>query len=127
MYMLRILKYFLIGSLITRCNTEADKIESFISGTYVRFSDHEMRIEYDTLSITPTSEEANSYIIIKTSSFQRKLDGKTLPVEHSKEEYTAVYDPSKKVMNEITKGRIVTFDPNNRLLTFGTSQYRKIK
>jgi hypothetical protein len=103
-----------------------DNVHSFIPGTYVRFSDHEMRIEYDTLTIVSNSLGSNNYEIIMTSSFQRKLDGRLFPVEHLKEKYSGVYDRNNQVINEISEGRIVKFDPKHRLLTFGETKYTKI-
>jgi hypothetical protein len=104
-----------------------DKIREFIPGTYARFSDHEMRKEYDTLKIDVISETGNNYNIIRSSSFQRKLDEKEFSWEYSKEEWTAVYDEYKRVLNETRKGKVISFIPENNTLLVGATEYKKLK
>ena len=54
-------------SLLACSSSKTDEVESFIPGTYVRFSDHEMRKEYDTLSIDVLSEAGNKLTASQTS------------------------------------------------------------
>ena len=124
-------KYLLISGilvLLQACeSTKSDEIRSFIPGTYARFSDHEMRTEYDTLKIQVISETGNNYGLIRSSSFQRKLDGKDFPWEYTKEEWTAVYDENKRVLNETRKGKVISFVPEKSVLLVGTTEYKKLK
>lgn len=114
--------------LLLACSpSKTDEVESFIPGNYVRFSDHEMRQEYDTLSIEVLSEAGNNYKLLRSSRFQRKMDGRSFPWEHSKEEGTAIYDPQRKVLNETTKGKLISFIPEKNILLVGTTVYKKIR
>lgn len=114
--------------VLVACNsTKNDEVRSFMPGTYARFSDHEMRTEYDTIRIEPVSETGNNYRLIRSSYFQRKLDGKTFPWEYEKEEWAAIYDESKKVLNETKKGKVISFVPEQNVLLVGTTEYKKLK
>jgi hypothetical protein len=123
-------KYLLISGilmLLQACeSTKSDEIRAFIPGTYARFSDHEIRTEYDTLKIQVISETGNNYGLIRSSSFQRKLDGKEFPWEYTKEEWTAVYDENKRVLNETRKGKVISFVPEKSVLLVGTTEYKKL-
>ena len=115
-------------SILAACNpAKTDETRSFMPGTYARFSDHEMRTEYDTIRIEPISETGNNYRLIRSSYFQRKLDGKTFPWEYEKEEWAAIYDESKKILNETKKGKIISFVPERNILLVGTTEYKKLK
>ena len=109
------------------CSSKTDEIRAFIPGTYARFSDHEMRKEYDTLSIEVISEAGNNYRLLRSSTFQRKMDGQSFPWEQTKEEWTAIYDSQKKILNETKKGKVISFVPEKNILLVGTTEYKKIK
>ncbi len=114
-------------SVLACSPSKTDQVESFIQGTYVRFSDHEMRKEYDTLNIEVLSEAGNNYQLLRSSTFQRKMDGQNFPWEHTKEEWTAIYDPQRKVLYETRKGKLISFIPEKNILLVGTTEYKKIK
>ena len=114
-------------TLLFACNSKDDEVRSFIPGTYARFSDHEMRKEYDTLKIEVISEAGNNYRLVRSSSFQRRLDGQTFPWEYTKEEWTGIYDETKRVLNETRKGKVISFVPEKNILMVGTTEYKKIK
>ena len=124
-------KYLFVFSahfLLLACeSSKSDEIRAFIPGIYARFSDHEMRREYDTIRINVVSEAGNSYTLIRSSSFQRKLDGKEFPWEYKKEEWAAVYDENKRVLNETRKGKVLSFVPAKNILLVGTTEYKKLK
>ena len=115
-----------ISSLFS-CSIKTEKMRAFIPGTYARFSDHEMRKEYDTLSIEIISEAGNNYRLLRSSTFQRKMDGQNFPWEHTKEVWTAIYDASRRVLDETTKGKVISFIPEKNILLVGTTEYKKIK
>ena len=124
-------KYLVVGSsllLLFACNSsKTDEFRSFIPGVYARYSDHEMRKEYDTLKIEMISDAGNNYRLIRSSSFQKKLDGQTLPWEYSREEWTAIYDEDKRVLNETRKGKVISFVPERNILMVGSTEYKKLK
>ncbi len=113
--------------LLLACeSSENDEIRAFIPGTYVRFSEHKMRKEYDTIKIKVISEPGNNYSLIRTSSFQRKMDKKEFPWEYTKQVWTAAYDENKRVLNETRKGKVLSFVPEKDMLLVGTAEYKKI-
>lgn len=116
----------LISSLFS-CSFKTDEIRAFIPGIYARFSDHEMRKEYDTLSIEMISEAGNNYRLLRSSRFKRKMDGQSFPWEHTKEEWTAIYDASNRVLNETVKGKVISFIPDKKILLVGNTEYKKIR
>jgi hypothetical protein len=110
------------------CNSsKSDDIRSFIPGTYARFSDHEMRKEFDTLKIELISEPGNNYRLVRSSTFQKKLDGQSFPWERVDEEWIAIYDQSKRVLHETRKGKVISFVLEKNILLVGTTEYKKIK
>ena len=109
------------------CSSKTDEIRAFIPGTYVRFSDHEMRKEYDTLRIEMITEAGNNYRLLRSSTFQKKMDGQSFPWEYTAEEWSAIYDESKRVLNETKKGKVISFVPKKNILLIGTTEYKKIK
>lgn len=102
-------------------------VRSFMPGIYTRFSDHEMRTEYDTIRIEPISETGNNYRLVRSSYFQKKLDGKTLPWEYRKEEWMAIYNEIKRVLNETKKGKVISFAPERNALFVEMTEYKKLK
>jgi hypothetical protein len=106
---------------------EEDTVRDFIPGTYVRFFDHELRREYDTLRIEAISERGNNYRLLKSMSFQQKLDGQAMPWRRKEEEWAAIWDEKTKVLHETRKGKVISFAPEKGLLFVGTTQYKKIK
>jgi hypothetical protein len=122
-------KYLFVSGLLfvlLACESHSDEIRAFIPGTYIRFSDDEMRKEYDTIKINVISEKGNNYSIIRSVSFQKKIDGREFPWEYTKEEWTAVYDESKRVLNETRKGKVISFVPEKNTLMVGTTEYKKL-
>jgi len=89
------------------CHSKADVVRTFIPGTYVWFSDHEMRTEYDTLYIERLRESGNYYRVVRSLTFQKKLDGKAFPWQSTKEEWSALYDEMNQVLKEVQKVHIL--------------------
>ena len=114
--------------LLFACNSaKLDEIRTFIPGIYVRFSNHEMRTQYDTIKIEVLSERGNNYRLLKSSYFQKKLDGKIFPWEYKAEELTAVYDEKFKVLRESDNQKITSFIPEKQAMLVGATEYKKIK
>jgi hypothetical protein len=120
---------YLLGCvfLIFGCHSKADVVQAFIPGTYTRFSDHEMRTEYDTLRIERLRESGNYYRIVRSLTFQKKLDGKAFPWQSTKEEWSALFDELDQVLKEFHKGHILVFIPEENKLLVSTTEYKKIK
>ncbi len=113
--------------LVASCNNvPSDETRRFIPGMYVKAFEQEYSKGNDTLIITRVSKDGNNYRIIKRAGYRRILDGKTLPKEYSNDMWTAIYDEKLKVLNELKKGRVLSFIPEKQILLVGSSEYRKI-
>lgn len=117
---------WLFGGLLA-CTTKNDEVKGFIPGTYVRYSENEMGRRYDTLQIEILSACSNNYRVIRFSSVQRLLDGQAFPWERRREVWACVYDEDKQIMNEMKKGKVMSFVPERSLLLVGSTEYKKIK
>jgi hypothetical protein len=94
-----------------------------ISGIYVRSIQHEFATGADTLIVTPL--EGQMYQIVKRSGFQRIRDGKKLPYEHKVENRTGRYDAKSGVIQELQKGKVISFAPGENKLFLGGVPYKK--
>jgi hypothetical protein len=113
--------------LLMACNSiTRDETRGFVTGTYVRVSDQEMRREYDTIKIDLVSEAGNNYSVIRSLSFQRKMDREEFAWQYKKENWVAVYDESKRILYETRKGKIISFAPEKHTLFVGSTEYKKI-
>ena len=114
--------------LLFACNSaKNEQVRSFIPGTYVRFSNHEMRTQYDTIKIEVLSQRGNSYRLVKSSYFQKKLDGQTFPWQYTADELTAIYDENSQVLNESKSEKVISFVPEKHMMLVGATEYKKIK
>ena len=109
------------------CKESEGDLQEFLPGEYVRFSDGEMRTQYDTLRIERISPQGSTYRLLRSSSYQKKLDGQTFPWQSKKEEWTAIYDKAKGILFETAKGRVISFSLEQKVLFVGSTQYKKIR
>jgi hypothetical protein len=116
-----------IITLLSGCGLGSrDKIKSFIPGTYVSSYQQEYSKGQDTLVFTSISDEGNSYLITRLTSYKRIINGKEQPVGRKKEQMTGIYNEQDKVIYEGRKGKTFSFSPERNIVLSGTSEYRKI-
>jgi phosphopantothenoylcysteine synthetase/decarboxylase len=115
-------------TILTSCTSlsRTGNVKAYIPGIYVRLVSNEFSIGRDTLIISELSKVGNSYRIIKKTAFQRIAEGKTSKVERKQEVWNAVYNEQEKLLHETVKGKLLSFNPEARLLYVGTSEYKKI-
>jgi hypothetical protein len=109
---------------LSACNRQNDRIKDFIPGTYVNSAKGEYAQAEDTLIIMPVKD--NAYLITRNTTYQAIRDGKLLPKHHQERKLNGLYDQQRQVLNEITNGRIFSFDPDKHLLKVNQATYRKI-
>ncbi|MGI8949947.1 MAG: hypothetical protein ACR2FN_00030 [Chitinophagaceae bacterium] len=115
--------------IIESCNNILqidDSIQSFIPGTYVKYLEGEYSIGHDTLIITKSGKQANTYIIDRHLSYQRIIEHKLRPAEYKTEQWIAIYNPNDKVLYEQKQGTIISFLPEKNMLLLGSSDYKKL-
>lgn len=114
--------------LLCSCNliTSKDKVQTFIPGTYIRFSHHEYGTEYDTLVITLQNKSAGEYNILRKWRYERILDGKAIEPEYKQTNTSGVYNSKHKLLQETESGDFISFDPPQNLLFIRSSKYKKL-
>lgn len=109
------------------CNMlKNNKIKEFMPGTYVKEIKQEFASGMDTI-IVETAADPGVYKIIRRSSYQQQIDGKLLPPKYEVHNWTAIFNPETRQLQEQNKGKVFTFSPEQNTLTMGSSEYRKIK
>lgn len=101
----RLLSIALAATMLGACNPGADRTRDFTPGTYTNHAEGEYSVAYDTLIIQPLDGESATYRIYRKNGYRRIENGKLLQPERKAEEWTAVYNPETKSMQETRQGR----------------------
>ena len=113
--------------VLTGCTGESNRntaIKRFIPGTYVKEVKNEFLIASDTLIIQRTAGE--NYLIVNRTGYQR-IKGKQLsPQQYSEINLKAVFNDKSENLYEQRLGKTFSFDPENRRLFEGGSEYEKV-
>jgi hypothetical protein len=109
---------------LAACNKQADKIKSFIPGTYVNSAKGDYAQAEDTLVITQVND--NTFLVTRNTTYQAIRDGRLLPKHHQSRKLNGLYDTQNQVLDETTNGQIFRFDPAMRLLKVNQAVYTKI-
>lgn len=123
-----ILIIHIISLLISGCGlmNAKDEVQEFIPGIYIRFSQHEFGIEYDTLVITLQNSAAHEYKILRKWKYERVLDGSVIEPEYKRVISSGIYNIQQKLLQETETGDMFSFDVKGRLLFNGPVQYQKL-
>ncbi|RKR83342.1 hypothetical protein BDD43_3547 [Mucilaginibacter gracilis] len=121
-------KYVLIAAIaiVSLSGCGNDPIKNFISGTYVKSVSGEYSTVSDTLTVSTTGTDLH-YTIARRAAYVAIRNGKKQPTKHKTETLSGVYDPQTHILQEMVKGRTLTFDPEKQTLTVGSKGiYHKI-
>jgi hypothetical protein len=105
---------------------KADQLKTFIPGTYIRFSHHEMGREWDTLVLSLQNEGAGQFRIEKKWKYERQLDGQVLEPEYKKSVSAGIYDIKDQLLRDEGTGATFTFDSKRNQMFAGAIAYKKI-
>ena len=119
----RIILTALVATVFAACNNSKN-IQSKIAGIYVSSSGSDYSVAEDTLTIS--QDKDNVFSIIHKTGYRVIREGKLLPKRFKKEQLNAVYDEKLNVLDEITTGRMIIIDSDNRLLKVNKATYRKL-
>lgn len=111
----------------TQTNNATEKLKSFIQGTYIRAFEGEYSMGSDTLVIRLPDQNNNYYIIQHKISYQQIKDKKLLPVVYKVENWIGIFNENTNVMEEQTRGKRLSFMPDENALLLGSSKFKKIK
>jgi len=106
--------------------TSKSELESFIPGTYIRFSVHEYGTEYDTVVITLQNQSAQEYKILRKWKYERVIDGTPIEPDYKRLITTGIYKSRQKVMQENETGESYSFDVKEGALFIGSTKYKKL-
>jgi hypothetical protein len=120
---LRLLIIVAGAMLILACNSKTD---SAVSGIYVTAFKNEYTIANDTLIIEAYNLETGTYKVERHSGFKRVRDGRVLPKEFKRENWTATFDKDKQVLQETQLGKQLYLNTQKGTLSYGAT-YQKIK
>ena len=119
--------FFAAAFVLMSCEQlKEDKIREFIPGVYVKAIDHEFAEGMDTIAISILDKNAGTYVVIKKSGYQQKIDGKLLSPKYETHKWTATYDKQFKQLNIPHNEKTYNFLPEENKLLSGSSEYKKI-
>ncbi len=101
-----------------------DNTKRFIPGTYVKEVKNEFAIAYDTLIIQCAA--GNNFLIVNRTAFQPIRNNRLLPTQYTEKNWKAIYDEQSQNLYEQQLGKTFSFDPSNKGLFMGASQYAKV-
>ena len=118
-----------IGLLLIGCNSlyKSDEVISFIPGTYISSWKSDYSQSIDTLLIEPLMKQGSETFAItrRTRVSFLHSDRKRAP-EYRIKHWTAYYNTINKTLEINNNGSILSFDPVNKEMKWGTSTYRKL-
>jgi hypothetical protein len=124
-FMKTILCIHLVFLFFAACSSR-DGMQTFIPGTYIRFSQHEYGTEYDTLVISLQNKSSNEYTILRKWKYERVLDGSAIEPEYKRQITSGIYNSRYKLLEETESGDIFSFDVKEKLLFNGPAKYMKL-
>jgi hypothetical protein len=110
-----------------------DNVKDFIPGLYARafedsITETTKTVGIDTLEIREASSGGSElYEIERRMRFRRTVDGELKPEEYKTENWRGIYDKDKKIIQEISKGKTLSFLPERNVLLVNNAEYKKLK
>lgn len=111
-------------SCLALASCQSDKVRDFMPGTYVNSAGGQFSIASDTLKVELV--EGNNYQIFRRTGYNLIRDGKVGTREYETEQWNCAYSTATNSLNELRKGKIITFYPERGELGVGRRLYKKI-
>lgn len=118
---------FICLIIVSGCTSESTRkavVKHFIPGTYVKEVKNDFLIASDTLIIQRTAGE--NYLIVNRTAYQRIKGNQLLPQQYSEINLKAVFNDQSENLYEQKLGRTFSFDPDNKRMFEGASEYKKV-
>jgi hypothetical protein len=115
---------FLMG-----CNgiLNSDKVKPFIPGTYLATWKTSLSNAVDTMTIAAVAENGSEgYLITRRTHLQFINAAKKRAPEYSITKWVGSYNATDKNIVVNMNGRVLSFDPDNKLLRMGSIVYKKL-
>ena len=126
---MKIVIVLMLVIFLTRCNglMNSDKVKPFIPGTYMASWKTSFSNAVDTMIITATSPNGSEgYLITRRTHLQFINAAKKRSPEYSIIKWMGSYNTGDKTVVVPANGRVLSFDPDNKLLRMGSIVYRKL-
>jgi len=123
-----VLLVHIVALLVYGCGLtkNRDDVEEFMPGTYIRFSQHEFGVEYDTLVISLQNKSAQEYKILRKWKYERVLDNQKIEPEYKRSFTSGIYYVQQGVLRENETGETYSFDLEQKALFNGSVKYQKL-
>jgi hypothetical protein len=123
-----VLLVHIVALVIYGCGLPKNKheVEEFIPGTYIRFSQHEFGIEYDTLVISLQNKFPLEYKILRKWKYERVLDNQKIEPEYKRSFTSGIYNVKNGLLQENETGDLYSFDLKQKILFNGPVKYQKL-
>jgi len=110
------------------CGTfNSDKVKPFIPGTYLASWKTSFGVAVDTMQITAVSENGSEgYLIVRRTHLQFINAAKKRAPEYSITKWVGSYNTADKNILIQSNGRVLNFDPDNKIVRMGAIVYRKL-
>jgi hypothetical protein len=105
----------------------SDKVKPFIPGTYLASWKTSFSNAVDTMTIAAVAENGSEgYLITRRTHLQFINAAKKRAPEYSITKWIGSYNAADKNIVVNTNGRVLSFDPDNKLLWMGSIIYKKL-
>ena len=123
-----VLLVHIVALLVYGCGLtkNRDEVEEFMPGTYIRFSQHEFGIEYDTFVINLQNKTVQEYKILRKWKYERMLDNQKIEPEYKRSFTSGIYYGKDRLLKENETGDIYSFDVKEKALFNGPVKYQKL-
>jgi len=119
----------IISSVVTflfGCNSFTDKVKPFVPGTYIATWKTAFSVAVDTMNISAPSGGSETFSIVRRTHLQFTNAAKKREPEYSISKWQGTYNTNDKTLVVQSNGRIISFDPDNKVLRMGAIVYRKL-
>ena len=126
---MKMITFFTVVILFIGCDglIHSDNVKPFIPGIYLASWKTSFSNAIDTMSIAAVSENGSEgFLIIRRTHLNFINAAKKREPEYSITKWMGSYNATDKTIVVNSTGRILSFDPDNKLLRMGSIVYRKL-
>lgn len=126
---MKMITFFTLVILFVGCDglLHSDNVKPFIPGIYLASWKTTFSVAVDTMQIAAVSSNGSEgYLITRRTHLQFINASKKREPEYSITKWIGSYNATDKTILVPVNGRVLSFDPDNKLLCMGSIVYRKL-
>ena len=112
--------------ILCSCNSKVEHMKRFIPGTYATSWKTEFGSSLDTLVIERSITNGSDIFTITQKTMLLFTPGRFKDSEYKIHRSIGVFDEANKTVIMQRDGSILSFDPDNMVMSFGATPYKKI-